>query len=226
MGKYILTAFLFLFILKVNAQEAKNIADLDFLYQAIQQMPSYKDQLKGDKEYEKLYQNLRKDLKTTDDFEVFQKLLQLIYPIKDNHIGFYRKPDSTYQFAYLKPALNLLELEQKYTGVPKDNLEGIYLSNDGKSKYVLYPKDSIYYLQSLSTGNIDAILKPTFADRFDAIKFLPGKVPYILYRNVGFSYGALNGLPYRKENVKSYAGLNVGDNKYEYKKIAENIGYL
>lgn len=226
MRKYILISILCLFAIKLKAQEAKNIADLDFLYQAIQQTPSYKDQLKGDKSYQQLYENLRKDLKTTDDFEAYQKLLKLIHPIKDNHLGFYRKPDSSYKFAYLKPAIDLKELEQKYVSAPKESIEGIYHSYDGKYKYVLYAKDSLYYLQSLNSGYLETILKPTYANRFDAIKFLPGKVPYILYRNVGFSYGALNGLPYRKENVKSYAGLVVGDNKYEYKKLEDNISYL
>lgn len=224
--KRIIFSFLLLLGATVKAQEEKNIADLDFLYQAIQKTPSYKDQLKGDKSYQQLYQNLRKDVKFADDFEIYQKLLQLIYPIKDNHLGLYRKPDSIYKFEYLKPSIDLVELEKKYATFPKDSIEGIYYSYDGKYKLVLYLKDNLYYLQSLNNGYIDAILKPTFDSRFDAVRFLPGKVPYVLYRNVGFSYGSLNGLPYRKENTTSYAGLVVGENKYEYRKIEEDIGYL
>lgn len=226
MRKIIFTLLFLASIFTVKAQEEKNIADLDFLYKSIQQLPSYKDQLKNDKSYDQLYQRLRIELNIVDDFEVYQKLLELIYPIRDNHLGLYRRPDSLYKFQYLKPAIDLVELEKKYSNSPKESIEGIYHSYDGKYKYVMYPKDSLYYLQSLTTGYIDAILKPIFTNRFDVIKFLPGKAPYVLYRNVGFSYGALNGLPYRKANAKSYAGLLVGDSKFEYKLIEENIGYL
>lgn len=226
MKKYLVISFIFFFALEVDAQEAKNIADLDFLYKSIQDLPSYKDQLKNDKSYVQLYQRLRTELNTVDDFEVYQKLLALIHPIRDNHLGLYRKPDSMYKFSYLKPVADLVELEKKYANSPKESMEGIYNSYDGKYKFVLYPKDSLFYLQSLNTGYIDAILTPTFDNRFDAVKFLPGKAPYVLYRNVGFSYGALNGLPYRKVNVKSYAGLVVEDSKFEYKQLENNIGYL
>ena len=106
MKKYILIILLSISVFKLNAQEAKNIADLDFLYKSIQQLPSYKDQLKSDKSYDQLYQRLRTELNINDDFEVYQKLLELIYPIRDNHLGLYRKPDSIYKFQYLKPAID------------------------------------------------------------------------------------------------------------------------
>lgn len=175
--KYLfLTVFLCLAIVTVNGQEVKNIADLDFIYHAIQKMPSYKDQLKNDKSYRQLYENLRKDLNTNDDFEVYKKLLQLIYPIRDNHLEFKRKAESIYKIQFIKPEADLHTLEKKYADFPKDSVEGIYYSYDGK--------------------------------------------------NMIIHNGVLNDWAFRKDTIKNYVDLIAGDNKFEYKKLQEDIVYL
>ncbi|RNL53984.1 hypothetical protein [Pedobacter jejuensis] len=102
-NKYLLIILLSLvFSSTLVAQEAQNIEDLDFLYNKIKELHAYKDQLKDNKSYQKLYEGLREDLKSSDEFEIYQKLLKLIYPIKDNHLGLWRKPDSTFRLKYLK----------------------------------------------------------------------------------------------------------------------------
>lgn len=227
MKKIILLAFFLLTTFGLSAQEAQNIADLDFLYKSIQALPSYKDQLKNDDSYRQLYERLRKDLNTTDDFGTYQKLLQLIYPIKDNHLSLWRKPDSSYRFSYLKPKFNLGELEAKYKDYPKDSVEGFYHRPNSQDKYLIFKHSkNVYYLQNLNTGIIDAILNQTGDQSFDVIQFMPPPVPYVLYRNIRLTNQTLIGLRLQKSNLPNFAVLNTGVIQYEYRKLEDNIGYL
>lgn len=227
MKKIIFLALILITTFRLSAQEALNIADLDFLYKSIQALPSYKDQLTKDDSYRQLYERLRKDLNTSDDFESYQKLLQLIYPIKDNHLGFYRKPDSSYKFNYLKPPFNLGELEAKYKDYSKDSVEGFYYRPNSQDKYLIFKHSkNVYYLQNLNTGIIDAILNQTIDRSFDVIQFMATPVPYILIRNIRLTNQTLIGLRLYKSTSPNFAVLNTGVIQYEYRKLEENIGYL
>ncbi|MEJ5993421.1 S41 family peptidase [Pedobacter sp. Du54] len=227
MMRKLILVLLLLGVAKLHAQEQQNIADLDALYQAIQLTPSYKAQLKNDYSYRKLYENLRKDLKSSDDFVVYQQLLKLIYPLKDNHLGFYRKPDSSYKFNYLKPAINSVELEKKYATKPIDSIVGVYYSLNGKNKAIIYEQwPKIFYLQNLNTGVVEAILNQTDPTRFEGIRFLNPPVPYLLYRNVRFRNGRIDDLGYRKVQGESFNELQKGIGNFEYKDLGEDIGYL
>lgn len=227
MKKILLTAIFSLAALFVNAQEEKNIADLDFLYQAIKQTPSYKDQLKNDKSYVRLYETLRKDLKSEDDFVIYQQLLKLIYPLKDNHLGFSRKSDSSYKFNYLRPALDKNELERKYANAELSDISGFYSSPSGKTKVVIYEQlPNVFYLQNLNTSVVESILHRTSSDSFDVIRFLNRPVPYVLYRNVRFRNGRIDDLGYIKTQKTPYNELIKGSENFEYKKLEEGVGYL
>ena len=225
MEKFILTAFLFLFVLKANSQEDKNIADLDFLYQAIQQMPSYKDQLKGDEKYEQLYQNIRVSIKFADDFEVFQKLSQLIIPIRDNHLGLWRKSDSSYTFIPQKYTIDSSALLNKYLNYSKDTIEGIY--NGGREKYLIeLGKPNEYRLIHLSSGNLTAILYKNSGNSYDLLQFLKYPSSFTLVRNIKLSNQLLNGTNYYKGEVKAFYNILSRKEKYEYKVLEDQIGYL
>jgi len=227
MKKLILIALVFLINFSLKAQETQNIADLDFLYQSIQKLPSYKDQLKHDSSYRQLYESLRKDLNTSDEFEVYQKLLQLIYPIKDNHLGLWRNPDSSNKVSHLKPELEHRQLEAKYSDYSLDSLEGFYYNLNNSAKSVVYKKsENTYYLQNLNTKEVEAILTKTGAQSFDAIKFLPSPGSYVLNRNVRQSNRTLIGLNYQKGITQNFAALNIGVLQYGYKKLEDHIGYL
>lgn len=225
MKKYLLISFVFFFVLKVSAQEAQNIADLDFLYQEIKKLPSYKDQLKGDEKYEQLYQNLRANIKSSDDFEVFQKLSQLIIPIRDNHLGLWRKPDSSYTFIPEKYTIDSLALVNKYLNYPKDSIEGIY--NGGRQKYVIERvKPNEYRLIQLSNGNLTAILYKNAGVGFDMLQFLKYPSSFTLLRNIKLTNQILNGTNYYKGEVKAFYNILSRKEKYEYKVLEDQIGYL
>jgi hypothetical protein len=228
MRNLILT-FGFLFCLtQARGQEQKNIEDLDFLYKSIQQTFAYKDQLKDDSSYVQLYQSLRKSLNTSNDFEVYQKLAQLISPLKDNHLAFYHATDSNYKFAYQKPVKDLKALEKKLTVMPKDSIEGIYYSDyQNAYKSLLYKyKPDVYYLQSVQTGYLEAILTKTKFGSFDAIAFVGPPGFYKLIRNVKLSNEVLIGLSLRKTLKKDYRGLGTVDGYFEYKNLNDKTGYL
>jgi hypothetical protein len=220
----LLSAFV---IQQVRAQEQQNIADLDALYEAIQKVPSYKAQLKNDRSYQELYETLRKDLKSTDDFVVYQQLLKLIYPLRDNHLGFYRKPDSAYRFTYLKPPIDAAEMEQNYKGFKNDTIVGVYQSLNGKYKTVIYAQSpKVFYMQNLGTGVVETILNQTAPSRFEVIRFLNPPVPYVLNRNVRYRNGRLDDLPYRKTQDVVYNELVKGPENFEYKQLEDGLGYL
>lgn len=91
MKKLICAILLIPFI--ANAQTNCNCeADLDALYAAVQKMPSYKNQYKGSKklEYQQLYNNLKpRAAKAFDSFTCYKVLTEMLFPITDNHLGFW-----------------------------------------------------------------------------------------------------------------------------------------
>ncbi|WP_231460306.1 MULTISPECIES: S41 family peptidase [unclassified Pedobacter] len=211
---------------KLLGQESKNIADLDFLYRQIQHLPSYKAQLKGKKSYQSLYQEIRKDLSSSDEFEVYQKLLLLIHPINDNHLGFWRKPDPTTEFKPRVIALDTTETTAKFSLISDNSIEGIYLRIDGSKHALLQFKTNFYYLQNFKTGIIEAIINRTAFGSYDAILFIGLPVPYVLNRNFRIKNGKLGNLNFYKVNHKLTNPLLLGQRKFEYRKIKPEISYL
>ena len=209
----------------LRAQEEKNIADLAFLYQAIQQTPSYKDQLKGDKKYQELYENLRKDLKANDDFEIFKQLAKLIRPLNDNHLGFYKKADSSYKFIPPKYKVDSVAMINKYINYPADSVEGIYQS--GKTKYVIRgAEEDEYQIINLSTGELKGVMYKTPHQSFDVIQFAPNPYAYTLTRNIKLLNNLLIGTNYYKGDVKAFYNMISRKEKYDYKVLEDQIGYL
>lgn len=147
-----LAAF-FLITFFANAQTAQNYqADLESLYEVLQNTPSFKDQVRGNKkkEYENLYDSLKNDtmhLRNAND--VFFNLVQLFFPFRDNHLGFYQLPhvflaksqfsDSTAIHSYRRheafltypnSGVNVDSLEVAMQQKPGDSVEGIYYYGD------------------------------------------------------------------------------------------------
>lgn len=223
----LITAIIILATSALHAQENQNIADLDFLFQSIKQLPSYKDQLKADAAYQRRYEELRKNLADNDnEFEVYQKLLQLIYPIKDNHLGLYRNPDTTYHFTYHKAAIDIDQQEENLKNAQLDSLEGYYTQLNSNGNFLIYKQqNNSYHAVNLKTGLLDAVITKTPFNSLDGIRFLNGPAPYVLYRNLKLSNGMLTGLNYFKKPQQ--AQLNIKDKgNYEYKAINDQVGYL
>ncbi|AXY73379.1 hypothetical protein D3H65_05030 [Paraflavitalea soli] len=146
--------YLFLFLLTYSlspaaqSQTGNYRADLDALYDLLKKTPSYKDQVKGDKEpaFHALYQSLRADtLQVGNSFDNYYKLVQLFIPLRDNHLGFIQLPSielklseqqnveavkqyrqSSFFKNYPATAINLDSLEAVLAPIATDSVEGIY----------------------------------------------------------------------------------------------------
>lgn len=134
--------------LAAQSQTNSYQTDLDALYGLLKKTPSYKDQVKGDKEpaYEGLYQSLRIDtLHAGNSFDNYYKLVQLFLPLRDNHLGFIQFPhnileaseythmeavkqyrQSAFFINYPATAINLDSLQQALSTKSTDSVEGIY----------------------------------------------------------------------------------------------------
>jgi hypothetical protein len=131
-----------------NAQTAATYqADLAQLYQILQKLPSFQDQITGKKReaYQNLVAKLRQDTtQIQSKFNQFCQLAQLFFPLNDNHLAFsqvefnlsleqlkdadlvnkYRNSKAFLQFPTL--ALNLDSLQTALLASPSDSIAGIY----------------------------------------------------------------------------------------------------
>ncbi|MCA2856787.1 MAG: hypothetical protein IM591_10935 [Chitinophagaceae bacterium] len=137
-----------LFAIASNGQINTYLEDLAALKFVLQKTPSYKSQIKGDKQalFNSLYERLASDTTSNPhSFKYFYNLSQLIFPLKDNHLGFYQiaaydnfknkeRIDSfigTKEFLdYPTFHINIDSLKYVLAKRPADSVEGIY--NYGK----------------------------------------------------------------------------------------------
>jgi hypothetical protein len=138
-------------------------ADLARLKFILQKTPSYKAQIKGDKlsYFKALYDRLASDTTSyLDSYKYFYNLAQLLFPLRDNHLGFYQLPDyknfrtkqsidsfiATKEFLnYPACNINIDSLKIELAKKPSDSLEGVYhydtfytvgLFKNGDNEYV------------------------------------------------------------------------------------------
>lgn len=225
MTRIFISVLLFFVIFNVGAQEQRNSADFDALYQAIRELPSYKDQLKDDASYQQLYETLRKNLDTDNELTVLQKMVQMIMPLRDNHLSFARLPDSLAKYTPSVPKVDLQELRKRFLNVSADSLEGVYYRQN--SSYLIYKKETnVYYVQDLTTKELTAILYRNKLGSYDVIQFSVGKYPYVLSRNIKLVNGLLVDLNFIKDKTKTYYNIVNRKEKYEYRMLNAQIGYL
>ncbi len=128
----------------VNAQQNTYVADLQELKTIIQKTKSYKSQIRGKKKraYVKMYNKLLADTVTdANSYQYFHNLVQLVFPVRDNHLAFYQTPnaniyrsrasiDSFVQTAsfsqYPAYSLNIDSLKNVLATKPATSVEGIY----------------------------------------------------------------------------------------------------
>lgn len=131
-----------------NGQINTYLEDLAALKFVLQKTPSYKSQIKGDKQalFNSLYERLASDTTSNPhSFKYFYNLSQLIFTLKDNHLGFYqiaaydnfKNKDRIDSFIGTKEFLdyptfhiNIDSLKNVLAKRPADSVEGIY--NYGK----------------------------------------------------------------------------------------------
>lgn len=207
------------------AQQDQNQADLEALYQAVQKMPSYKKLLKGKSNYQQLYQEVKEKLKDADERTAFMQLSRLLYFINDNHLGFYRTPDSALKTAYVTLPVNIDSLRKQLAQKDKNELEGIYYMGD--YDFGLYTTDQQHYkLILLKNGILMGEIIKTPYGGYDGVQYGGRHVPYQLIKNVRLINGQLIGMPFVKSREKRFSTLAKSAESFEYKDLNEDVGYL
>ncbi|WP_353483615.1 S41 family peptidase [Haliscomenobacter sp.] len=142
--KLLLALTIIFLTLGLQAQTDPYLTDLSALKAILQKTPSYKSQIKGKQLalYKDLYDRLVADTSSkVNSYKYFYNLAQLIFPLKDNHLGFYQIPDfenfkdqerieqfiTTKEFLdYPQFAGNLDSLKSALTAKPAESIEGIF----------------------------------------------------------------------------------------------------
>ncbi len=207
------------------AQQNPNQADLEALYTAIQKTPSYKKLLKGNKDYQQLYENVKQKIVDADEKQTFKQLSRLVSAINDNHLGFYRTPDTTLKTAYISLPLNIDSLKKLLQLKDENALEGIYYASN--HEFGLYANgDKAYQMVSLTNGILIAEIFHTPYNGFDLLLYSGKPVPYNLIKNARLVNGTLLGTPFTKFKEKKFSILDKGSESFEYKPLNETVGYL
>jgi hypothetical protein len=228
--KKTLNAFLLFIVITLQiqkgiAQQNLNQADLKELYNALQQIPSYKKLKKNDKSYAALYDGLKSKIVDADDKSAFKLLSKLLIAINDNHLGLYSTPDSTRKSNLVKISVNTDSLKKELQLKHVDSLEGLYYS--GKNELGIYANSpNNFFLVSLANSAILAELFKTSYGGCDLIWYGNKVVPFSLLKNVRLVNGVLIGLPLSKHKNKNFATLMREKEHFELKAIDDEISYL
>ena len=142
--RVILILFVFFLSFVAKAQTNTYVADLESLKLILQKTVSYKAQIKGENrdQYNVLYDQLASDTTASfNRFNYFYNLAQLIFPIRDNHLGFqevfnfdnFKSKESVHNFVTTKEFLDyptikidVDSLKSELAIKPNDSIEGIY----------------------------------------------------------------------------------------------------
>lgn len=145
-----------------KAQTGSYSADLKELTLILERTTSYKSQIKGEKlkQYTILYNRLASDtIVSTRRFDYFYNLAQLLFPLRDNHLGFnevtnfdnFKSKESIDRFVTTKEFLdyptieiNIDSLKSELADKPEDSIEGIYYYDNFYSVGVFKKNDKEY----------------------------------------------------------------------------------
>lgn len=209
----------------VFAQNEINQQDLEALYNAIQKTPSYKKLLKGDKTYQQLYEDVKLKIINADEKQTFIQLSRLVSAINDNHLGFYRTPDTTLKPVRISLPINTDSLKNQLRQKNKNDVEGIYYSSN--HEFGLFASgDKTYKMISLTNGILMAELFRTPYNGYDLLLYSGKPVPYNLIKNTRLVNGTLLGTPFTKSREKKFSILDKDNENFEYKTLNAQVGYL
>jgi len=207
------------------AQQQNHLEDIDFLYQAIKKTPSYKEQFKSDKSYVSLYEEVRVNLKDTNELAVYKNLYRLIAPIKDNHLGFYKVVDTNLKPRPLLLKINIDSLKQVLLQMPLSSLEGIY-NSDGHELAVFKSAAKEYAILHLKSKIVTGLVIETPHQSLDFISLLNGGRGFVLARNIKHIDGNFVTINLYKTAKAAFGNLKIEKGNFEFKKLSNEVDYL
>jgi hypothetical protein len=220
--RLLLTLTFFLYVTTLTAQSnAPYLTDLASIRTILQNTPSYKAQIKGDKatSYNVLYNRLTTDtVINTDDYRYFYNLSQLFFPIRDNHLSFYQIPK--YDFRNHEDVDKFIKTKE-FTNYPRLNIN----TDSLKTVLALKPVDSIegiyHYEDFYSIGLFKTADKEYIGVILDSTTPLweKGHIAIHLYQYGPNFYKAIYGHPLTKGFILQ------SNEKYRYKSLVNSYFY-
>ena len=199
--KFIFSLILPLFTIISNAQSTIYQDDLSELRSILERTYSFKDQIKGDKgtSYNALYDQLvSKSMSDPNSYEYFYNLAQLIFPIRDNHLGF----SKVYNQDHFKTKENLDNYiaSEEFSNYPKsqlnlDSLVKILETKPAESVEGIYHYDTLYSVALFESGENEYTGVVT-ESRFKL--WIPGQIAIHLYEQSPNKFKAVYGQPILK----------------------------
>jgi len=222
------SVFLFLNLI-LNAQTNTYLSDLAALKSIVEKTASFKAQMKGDKlsYYNDLYNRLASDTTNNpNSYKYFYNLSQLLFPLRDNHLGFYQLPNSnhfktkesidsfvtTKEFLYYPRCnINIDSLKAELTTKPAESIEGIYH----------YDKFYTVGLFKSSEKEYTGVVLDS-----DTKLWLKGQIAIHLYESAPNIYKAIYGHPFFKyfmlQPVEKYQNQSFV-NSFFYGSYSQNV---
>lgn len=214
--KFIFSLALLLSSITLKAQSNTYLEDLSALKSILEKTYSFKDQIKENKRttYNSLYNRLASNpISDPDSYDYFYNLAQLIFPIRDNHLGFYKIYNddhfntkenldnyiaSAEFLKYPNSTINIDSLKVILATKPTESVEGMYhfdtlysvgLFKTGENEYTGVVTSSNFKLWT--TGQIAIHLYEQAPNKFKAIYGHPITKSLFLINNEKYENGSL-----------------------------------
>ena len=149
----------------------------------------------------------------------------MVSAINDNHLGFYRTPDTTLKPVRISLPLNTDSLKKQLQQKNIAALEGIFYASN--HEFGLFASgDKTYKIISLTNGVLMAEVFHTPYDGYDLLLYSGKPVPYNLIKDARLVNGTLLGTPFTKYKENKFSILDKGSENFEYKNLNDEVGYL
>lgn len=227
--KTIFSSFLLLLSLVLTAQPSPYLSDLTALKSFVEKTASFKDQIKGEKkaDFNALYARLASDtISNPESFTYFYNLSQLIFPLRDNHIGFYRIPN--YEPFRTKERIDSFVATKEFQDYPTTSLDldslRVILSNKPiESVEGIYHYDT-FYTVGLFKNNDQEYIGVILDSKLNFWK--SGNIAIHLYETAQHTYKAIYGHPYFKhfilQPIEKYQNQTLV-NSYFYGSFSQSV---
>lgn len=215
------SVFIF-FTLVSNAQTNTYLADLKALKSILEKTPSFKAQIRGTKlsYYNDLQKRLASDTTNNpNSYKYFYNLAQLLFPLRDNHLGFYQLPN--YNNFKTKESIDSFVATKEFLDYPIckiniDSLKTRLATKPPESVEGIYHYDKFYTVGLFKNGEKDYI--GVVLDS-DTKLWLTGQVAIHLYEYAPNQYKAIYGHPLYK-----YFLLQTNE-KYQQQSLVNSYFY-
>ncbi|GGF28661.1 S41 family peptidase [Flavobacterium limi] len=212
-----------------NAQTNTYLADLTALKTILQKTPSFKAQITGNKlaYYNTLYIRLASDtLSKPNSYIYFYNLSQLLFPLRDNHLGFYELPN--YNDFKTKESIDRFTETKEFLNYPTskiniDSLKTELLKKSTNSIEGIYYYDKFYSVGLFKSADKEYIGVVVDSDTKLWVK---GQIAIHLYEYAPNLYKAIYGHPLYKSYIlqtnEKYQNQSL-INSYFYASYSQSI---